>query len=113
MPVAVGIYLPILLAVPILIGGLVSLIVGRVSGKDAQSRTAAIHRGVLFCAGLIAGEAVMGIVIGGLKVTADLPIGIWGEGAEFLPNVLSVLALAAIVALVFVVSIRGKEEKQS
>jgi putative OPT family oligopeptide transporter len=113
MPVAVGIYLPITLAVPILIGGLINLIVGRVSGKGAGTATAAVQRGVLFCAGLIAGEAVMGIIIGGLKVTANLPIGIWGAGAKVLPSLISILALAAVIVLVFVVSLKGKEAKQS
>jgi hypothetical protein len=67
MPVAVGIYLPLGLAVPILVGGatnLVTRIIARRHG-DAES---AVHRGVLFSSGLIAGEAIMGIILAFLIV---------------------------------------------
>jgi putative OPT family oligopeptide transporter len=68
---AVGIYLPLDLTVPIFIGGLLTHIVERVSGAHARNKTAKVgeaedkvHRkGVLFSAGLITGEALMGIII--------------------------------------------------
>ncbi len=66
---AIGIYLPLELMVPIFLGGLLSYLVERkhkhkhkLSGdEDARDR---IHRpGTLFSAGLITGEALMGIAI--------------------------------------------------
>lgn len=62
---AVGIYLPLDLTVPIFLGGLLAHIVERTvrahTGSDDVER---IHRkGVLFSAGLITGEALMGIII--------------------------------------------------
>lgn len=62
---AVGIYLPLDLTVPIFLGGLLAHLVERKAGvhndPDAAER---IHRkGVLFSAGLITGEALLGIVI--------------------------------------------------
>jgi putative OPT family oligopeptide transporter len=62
---AVGIYLPLDLTVPIFLGGLLTHLVERAAGvhndPDAAER---IHRkGVLFSAGLITGEALLGIVI--------------------------------------------------
>lgn len=62
---AVGIYLPLDLTVPIFLGGLLAHLVERAAGvhndPDAAER---IHRkGVLFSAGLITGEALMGIII--------------------------------------------------
>ncbi len=113
MPVAIGIYLPITLAVPILIGGLVNLGVGRLKRGDKDTQAAAIHRGILFCAGLIAGEAILGIVIGGMKVSFDLPFKIWKEGVEVFPDLVSIGAVVLIVALVFVVSLVGNKEKAS
>jgi len=65
MPVAVGIYLPIGLAVPILIGGIVRYIVER--RKKAVSE---VDPGVVSAAGLIAGEALAGIAIAGLVISA-------------------------------------------
>lgn len=62
---AVGIYLPIELSVPIFFGGLVSWLVERKFGvgKDEQARDRVHQRGMLFAAGLITGEALMGIGI--------------------------------------------------
>ncbi|MGH8080842.1 MAG: OPT family oligopeptide transporter [Lysobacter sp.] len=64
---AIGIYLPLQLMVPIFLGGLLSHVVGRRRGLTAESseeETDRVHRpGTLFAAGLITGEALMGIAI--------------------------------------------------
>jgi putative OPT family oligopeptide transporter len=62
---AIGIYLPIELMVPIFLGGLLAHVVERAKGgaKDEEEH-GRIHRtGLLFSAGLITGEALMGIFI--------------------------------------------------
>jgi putative OPT family oligopeptide transporter len=61
MPVAVGIYLPFGLAVPILLGGVVSWLVGRAGQSNGA---AAQKRGVLVTSGLIAGESLVGVGLG-------------------------------------------------
>ena len=58
LAVAVGIYLPLELAVPIAVGGVLAHIVGRRQGVKERGRT-----GMLFAAGLITGEALVGIVM--------------------------------------------------
>ena len=62
---AVGIYLPLELTVPIFLGGLLTYVVERHAGKPTNEEAAErLHRkGVLFSAGLITGEALMGILI--------------------------------------------------
>jgi len=62
---AVGIYLPVELSVPIFAGGLLAYLVERhVRARDAEADVEKIHqKGVLFSAGLITGEALMGIFI--------------------------------------------------
>jgi putative OPT family oligopeptide transporter len=57
MPVAVGIYLPLFLSVPIFVGGLIQYVISR---KTANSNQAS-DSGLLYGSGLIAGEALMGI----------------------------------------------------
>jgi putative OPT family oligopeptide transporter len=62
---AVGIYLPIDTTVPIFLGGLLAYLVERSQRTTAGAMDAErLHRrGVLYSAGLITGEALMGIVI--------------------------------------------------
>lgn len=71
LAVAVGIYLPMELGISILAGGLVSLAVARLrrpvpGGKRSPTDTPSAGgkgRGVLFAAGLITGEALLGIML--------------------------------------------------
>jgi putative OPT family oligopeptide transporter len=65
LAVAVGIYLPLELSVPIFTGGLLAFLVERRLGVHGESAEAerAKRNGVLFAAGLITGEALMGIFI--------------------------------------------------
>ena len=64
---AIGIYLPLELMVPIFLGGLLAYIVERRHGltldSDEAERDRAHRPGTLFAAGLITGEALMGILI--------------------------------------------------
>ena len=64
---AIGIYLPLELMVPIFLGGLLSYLVerrhGMVGTEDETARDRLHRPGTLFAAGLITGEALMGILI--------------------------------------------------
>ncbi|MBI4055151.1 MAG: oligopeptide transporter, OPT family [Elusimicrobia bacterium] len=101
MPVAVGIYLPFGLSVPILIGGLLSQWVGyRSWGAEKESNH---KRGVLVSSGMIAGESLVGVAlailayfgIGGLGIAARM--GLSSGGVELL----SAGALAAACLLFY------------
>lgn len=59
MPIAVGIYLPWSLSVPIMIGGLLHFAISRVHEQKDDLH----NKGILFGSGLIAGEALMGIAL--------------------------------------------------
>ena len=62
---AVGIYLPLEYTVPIFLGGFLTYIVERIARvpDDPDAKERLHRRGVLFAAGLITGEALMGIII--------------------------------------------------
>lgn len=63
---AIGIYLPLELMVPIFLGGVLSYLVERfhkIRPDDEEGRDRVHRPGVLFAAGLITGEALMGIAI--------------------------------------------------
>jgi len=71
LAVAVGIYLPIELTVPIFIGGMIAWYAARkvrkralATGEDPEAaETNAEQRGLLFSSGLITGEALIGIIL--------------------------------------------------
>lgn len=60
MPVAVGIYLPITLAVPMLFGGIIRSMIDRKRNAEILESS---DSGVLISSGLIAGEAIMGVIL--------------------------------------------------
>jgi putative OPT family oligopeptide transporter len=91
LAVAVGIYLPLELSVPILLGGLISWAAQRVHDRriaratdqeaTASLRTArsyGMRNGLLLAAGLITGEAILGIMLA-------IPLAIW-EGENHLAD---------------------------
>jgi putative OPT family oligopeptide transporter len=61
LAVAVGIYLPIELSVPIFVGGMLAHFAGRARGRDGSESLAG--RGMLFAAGMIAGESLTGVIL--------------------------------------------------
>ncbi len=68
---ALGMYLPMELNTPVLLGGILSWIVGR-KGRGTSNETAKkrLDRGILIASGLIAGGALMGVVDAFLGVVA-------------------------------------------
>jgi putative OPT family oligopeptide transporter len=105
---AVGIYLPIELSVPIFAGGFVAYLVERhLKPGDAEGERERIHqKGVLFSAGLITGEALMGIFIA-------IPIVVAGSGAVLaLPEAwhfggwLGLTMLVAVAVLLYRLAVR-------
>lgn len=78
MPVAVGLYLPITLAVPILLGGILRYAVEK--RKGAQTGESTSNTGVLLGSGLIAGEALMGVLLAGFVLVG------WQYNASWLPE---------------------------
>jgi putative OPT family oligopeptide transporter len=59
LAVALGIYLPLKLSAVIFVGGVIAALARRAAGKGDESS----RLGLLFAAGLITGEALMGIVL--------------------------------------------------
>ena len=63
MPFAIGLYLPIFLNATIMIGGVVRGLLDRRKGVDEKTKTAQSTDGTLYCAGMIAGEGLVGILL--------------------------------------------------
>jgi len=87
MPIAVGIYLPVTLAVPILIGGFIRYMINRKKVVDESK-----DPGILFSSGLIAGESLMGILIA-LFIFFKLKLSLADYVSGTLTTLLSVAAI--------------------
>ncbi len=82
MLVSVGMYLPLETTFAIFIGGVIKGIVDQVNAKKAHNdaqKARVENTGVLLAAGLIAGEALIGLLFAGLAV-ANLHYGTWLTG---------------------------------
>ncbi len=68
MPFAIGLYLPIYLNATIMIGGVVRLLMDGRKHVDEKTKERQSTDGTLYCAGMIAGEGLVGIALAILKV---------------------------------------------
>ena len=109
LPFAVGLYLPIYLSTPMMVGGAVRWFFER-KGDNKEG----IDRGVLYCSGLIAGEGLVGIL---LAVFAVIKVGgtslgdIIGSCLPFsLGNWGGLVIFAALTATLFAVVSRKSKK---
>ena len=68
MPFAIGLYLPIYLNATIMIGGVVRMFMDGRKKVDAKTKESQVTDGTLYCAGMIAGEGLVGIFLAILAV---------------------------------------------
>lgn len=106
---ALGMFIPIDLNLPLLIGGAISWFVASRS-KDAQVNAERHEKGTLIASGFIAGGALMGVVSAILKfANVDLFLTSWhaeyGEAVALLPYI-------GIIAFIIVVAMKVNEKKQ-
>ena len=85
LPFAVGLYLPIHLSTPMMLGGVVRWIFEKKKNMSEKAKKDMIENGVLYCSGLIAGEGLVGIL---LAVFAIIPMA-GGTLGDFLGTLVS------------------------
>lgn len=91
MPIAVGIYLPVTLATPMVLGGIVHWLIQRMHPQREDGS----DNGVLLSSGLVAGESLMGVLIAVLiSLKIDLVVPGIGDGIKDVLSVLALLGLA-------------------
>lgn len=106
---ALGMFIPIDLNLPLLIGGAISWFVASRS-KDAQVNAERHEKGTLIASGFIAGGALMGVVSAILKfANVDLFLTSWhaefGEAVALLPYI-------GIIAFIIGVAMKVNDKKQ-
>ena len=99
-----GMFLPLQLNTPMLVGGLVSWFVGR-SSKDPAVSKARTDRGTLIASGLIAGGALFG-VFAAITIFCGVPVPT--NGGEFTPQILGLVAYAALITFLYISSKKAK-----
>jgi putative OPT family oligopeptide transporter len=123
MAFALGMYLPLHLTTPLLIGGFLAHLVKK-STKDKDLAEKRHNRGTLVSSGFIAGGALMGIILAVLKLSKldhflslgipmSLENGIWTDGAPaaWYQNYGEAISLAAFVILLWFVYWDAKKAK--
>jgi putative OPT family oligopeptide transporter len=131
LPVAIGIYLPFTLSVPIFIGGGIRYFTNgflkkRFGSADEEEvsdwelaikqtgvkpKEKAIRTGLLFTAGLVAGEALMGVFVA-ILVVMDIKFAIFMD-APWIPGFLIWLYIAFLLAYIPIRFLINKKLKNS
>ena len=106
MPVAVGIYLPAELSVPILLGGVLHWLISRRPNSDG-----AVKRSVLLASGIIAGESLMGVGLGLLAFLGITSLALGGSISPTVLGVISVVVLLAVLVATYVISTRASRNQ--
>lgn len=108
---ALGMFIPLELNTPLLIGGAINWYVGSRS-KDQALNNARLEKGTLLSSGFIAGGALMGVVSAALRFAGvDLYQADWAgsKGAE----ILAIVMYLALIAYLTYSSLRAKKETNS
>jgi OPT family oligopeptide transporter len=128
LPVAIGIYLPFTLSVPIFSGGIVRHFTNRsiakkygsaeeeeisdwelaIKQKGVKPKEKVIRTGLLFTAGLIAGEALMGVIVAFL-IIGNIQYSLF-KYPPVLPAIVIWLFIAALLAYIPLREIFAKKE---
>ena len=107
MPFAIGLYLPIYLNATIMIGGIVRGLLDSRKGVDEKTKTAQATDGTLYCAGMIAGEGLVGIL---LAIFAVVGISLDMSGVVNLGNIGGVVLMIIMILSLLKFSIWRKKK---
>ena len=107
MPFAIGLYLPIYLNATIMIGGIVRGLLDSRKGVDEKTKTAQSTDGTLYCAGMIAGEGLVGIL---LAIFAVVGISLDMSGVVNLGNIGGVVLMIIMILSLLKFSIWRKKK---
>jgi putative OPT family oligopeptide transporter len=127
LPVAIGIYLPFTLSIPIFSGGVIRYLTDRkfykkfgkeneedisdwelaIKQKDIKPKERGIRNGLLFSAGLVAGEALTGVIIA-ILVVMNINLAFFNN-PPWLPGLLVWIFIAIILSYIPIREIVNKK----
>ena len=107
---ALGMFIPLELNTPLLIGGAISWYVGSRS-KDQALNSVRLEKGTLLASGFIAGGALMGVVSAAMRFAGINLVDIkWMESNS--AGVLAIVMYILLIAYLAISSLKAKEEKK-
>lgn len=109
MPFAIGLYLPFYINATIMVGGLVRMFMDNRKKVSEEKKEKQTTNGTLFCAGMIAGEGLVGIVLALLAVAG---VSMDLSGKVYLGNAGGLVLMAAMVLCLVLFSMGKKHEKE-
>ena len=109
LPFAVGLYLPIHLSTPIMVGGALRGILDTSKKYKEDERKEKVEGGILYSSGLIAGEGLMGII---LAIFAVFQVNL-GIGKDVLGQTGAVIFFVLLVLTLMKFSFWRKKEKKA
>lgn len=114
MPFAIGLYLPVQLSACIMVGGVVRLVFDKMKMKSEEERKRRTTNGTLYCAGLIAGEGIIGIILAVFAIIpmADGTFADWLGGRFNLTGAVGTICGLIVLALI-VFSLVSFSKRQS
>lgn len=107
MPFAIGLYLPIYLNATIMIGGVVRMFMDARKKVDQKVKEQQTTNGTLYCAGMIAGEGLVGIV---LAILAVAGVNMDLSGSVNFGNIGGVVLMAAMILSLLKFSLWNKKQ---
>ena len=117
LPFAIGVYLPVQLNACIMVGGLVRLVVEKITDKksDKENKEKTVNNGILFCSGMIAGEGIVGILLALLAVFGIDKVLNLSEKFGISPVVSNIggILLFAVIILTLVAFTFGKKKNKA
>ena len=117
MPFAIGLYLPIYLSCGIMVGGVIRLFLDKKKEAEAKKKEM-ISNGTLYCAGMIAGEGLVGILMAVLAIikVGDNSIGAIIGGLFNLSgaagNIVGLIVLALMILSLLKFSVWSKTKSK-
>jgi len=107
LPFSLGMFIPMQLNTPLLVGGAISWFVGSRS-KDEAVNKARVDRGTLLASGFIAGGALMGVVSAAMTYFGFRYVSPVGDTAK---DILAIVVYVALIVYLAISCLKAKPEK--